>query len=163
VNRVRRTSALLLLALAGVGLAAGLVVRPLAEGGGHSAPRPGWAAAAVFVLAAGIVGRLAWNTWQSLHQRHERMTSEHGLRMLAVAKASSVVAALFAGGYGGLAISFLDAWDAPLGRERVLHGGAAALAAVLLLVAGLLLERACRIPGDDDENGSGSHAGATPA
>lgn len=163
MNRVRRTSALLLLAMAGVGLLAGLVVRPLAEGAGHSAPRPGWAAAGLFIVAAGIVGRLAWSTWQSLHKRHERMTSDHGLRMLAVAKASSVVASLFVGGYGGLAISFLDAWDAPLGRERVLHGGVAALAAVLLLIAGLLLERSCRIPGDDDESGSGSRAGATPA
>jgi len=117
----------------------------------------------VLGLAAGVVGMLAWSTWQSLHKHHQRMTSEHGLRMLAVAKSSAYVGALVAGAYGGLAISFLDAWEAPFGRERVLHGGVAAGAAVLLLVAGLLLEQACRLPGSDDEDGPGSQADATPA
>ena len=79
------------------------------------------------------------------------MTSEHGVTMLALAKSGAAVGALVAGFYAGFALAYLDALDSPLGQERVVHGGAAAVASLLLLIAALLLERACRVPGDDDE------------
>jgi hypothetical protein len=78
------------------------------------------------------------------------MTSDHGIRMLALAKACAIVGALVGGFYGGFALAFLDALDATLGRERFVRALAAAVASLLLMVAALLLERACRLPDDED-------------
>ena len=99
-----------------------------------------------------MVGALAWSTWQSLHKKRQRMTSDHAAKMLALSRSCVIVGALFAGGYGGFALAFINDLDTPLGNERAVNGGGAAFAGLLLLVAALLLERACRLPeGDDDE------------
>ena len=128
-------------------------------------PRVSWGAALALLLGAGVVGGLAWSTWQSLHKKKQRMTSDHGVTMLALAKASAAVGALFAGGYAGFALAYANSTGSPLGKERVVHGGAAAIAGLLLMIAGLLLERALQVPGDDDE-GKGGKKGVpdgTPA
>ncbi len=155
MNRVRPTSALVVVALIGAGLVGGRLIPPLIVRLDGNVPRLTWAAPLTLLLAAILVGTFAWNTWQTLHKKHERMTSEHGLRMLAIAKACIVVGALVAGVYGGFVLAFIDATDTPLGKERVVRGGAAAVASLLLLVAALLLERACRVPGDDEEGKDG--------
>ncbi|MGA8987885.1 DUF3180 domain-containing protein [Aeromicrobium sp.] len=162
MNRVRPTSPLLVAALIGTGLVVGRIVPPLIVRFDGSVPRLSWVAPLTLLLAAVLVGTLAWNTWQSLHKKNQRMTSAHGIRMLAIAKSSAVVGSLVAGLYGGFAIAFVDALDSPLGRERVVRGGAAAVASVLLLVAAVLLERSCRLPGDDDEGKDGTASDARP-
>ncbi|MEV7397628.1 DUF3180 domain-containing protein [Aeromicrobium sp. NPDC092404] len=156
MNRVRPTSALLVIALIGAGLVVGRLIPPAVVRLDGSVPRLSWAAPLTLVLAAALVGAFAWNTWQALHKKHERMTSDHGIRMLAMAKSSIFVGALVAGVYTGFVLAYVGAMDSPLGKERVLRGGAAALASLALLVAGLLLERACRVPGDDAEGTNGS-------
>ena len=118
-------------------------------------PRVSWAAALALLLGAGVVGGLAWSTWQSLHKKKQRMTSDHGVTMLALAKASAAVGALFVGVYAGFAVAFIDSTDSPLGKERVLHSVGAAVAGLLLMVAGLMLERALQVPGDEDEGKGG--------
>jgi high-affinity Fe2+/Pb2+ permease len=165
VTPVRRTSALLVAATAAIGLVIGLLVRPLSARLDSSPPRVGWAAATTLLLVAVIVGMLAWSTWQSLHKKHQRMTFDHGVKMLALSRSCVIVGALFAGGYGGFVITFLGDLDTPLGEERALHGGAAAVAGVLVVVAALLLERACRLPEDheDDKGGGRATPDATPA
>ena len=62
-----------------------------------------------------------------------------------LAKACAVTGALVAGAYLGYAVSWLGLTDAALARERVVHSLLAALAAALLVVGSLLLERACRV------------------
>src|SRR5699024_4248799 len=104
------------------------------------------------LVGAGAVAVVAWNTWQSLHKRNQRMTSDHGIKMLAFGKAAAIVGILFAGGYAGFALAFIDHWGVPFGRERVIHAGVTAVTGLLLMVAGLLLEHACKIPGDDDDD-----------
>jgi len=164
MNRVKRTSALLIAVLIGAGLVVGRLVPPIIVRLDGNVPRVSWGAALTLVLAALVVGGFAWNTWQSLHKKHQRMTSDHGIKMLALAKSGASVGAIVAGLYGGYAIAFADSTGSPLGKERVLHGGAAAIAGLLLLVASLLLERACQVPGDDDEGKGGKSApSATPA
>ena len=142
-------------------------MRTVVEASDGRAPQVGWAPALTFLMGAVILGTFAWNTWQSLHKRHERMTSEHGLRLLALAKASSLVAALFAGAYFGYALAFAGALETPLGKERFIHSGIAGLAGLLMLIAALLLERALQVPGGDDptgkKKGESPEAGATPA
>jgi len=160
VRPARRTSAFQVTAWVAIGLVIGLLVRPLALALDSSPPRVGWGAATTLSVVAVIVGSLAWSTWQSLHKRHERMTSDHAAKMLALSRSCVIVGALFAGGYGGFALAFVGDLDTPLGLERAVNGAVAALAGLALVVAALLLERACRLPeGDDDETASD----ATPA
>ena len=157
---VRRTSAFNVAVWVTVGLVIGLLVRPVAVRLDASPPRVGWGAATTLLVVALVVGAFAWNTWQSLHKKHERMTSDHAAKMLALSRSCVIVGALFGGGYGGFALAFVNDLDTPLGQERAVNGGVAALAGLLLLVAALLLERACRLPEDDDEEPAGD---ATPA
>jgi len=79
-------------------------------------------------------------------------------RAVALAKASSPTAALLLGGYVGLGLALLPR-EADQARADLLTCAVSGLAALLLLVAALLLERACRTPDrSDDEPGLGSRA-----
>ncbi|MGH3457829.1 DUF3180 domain-containing protein [Aeromicrobium sp.] len=157
---LRRTSAFLVVAMVTTGLVLGLLVRPVSVRLDASPPRVGWGAATTLFVVALIVGALAWSTWQSLHKKKQRMTSDHGVKMLALSRSCVIVGALFAGGYAGFAITFLGDLDTPLGEERALNGAAAAAAGLLLVIAALLLERACRLPEDHDDE---TAPDATPA
>ena len=163
MNKSKRTSALLIASLVGRGLVLGRLVPELILRADRNVPIVGWGAALTLLLGAGILGAIAWSTFQSLHKENQRMTSDHGVTMLALAKASACVAALFAGGYGGYAVAYLDSFASPLGKERVIHGGSAAIAGLLMMIAALLLERSLRLPGDDDESEGKTVPGATPA
>jgi hypothetical protein len=112
-------------ALIGTGLVIGRLIPPLIVRLDGNVPRLSWAAPLTLLLAAILVGRFAWNMWQALHKKHERMTSEHGIRMLAIAKSCVFVGSLVAGVYGGFALAYVDAMDSPLGKERVVRGSAA--------------------------------------
>ncbi|HJR89721.1 MAG TPA: DUF3180 family protein [Aeromicrobium sp.] len=149
---MKRATPLFVVALVGVGIIAGTLVRPLAARMHATPPQIGWGPATMLLTIAVLIAALAWNTWQSLHKKHERMTSDHGVKMLALSRSSLIVGALFGGGYGGYALSFVPHLDTPLGSARAWHAGAAAVAGLLLVVAALLLERACHIPGGDDED-----------
>lgn len=165
MSTVRRTSALSLTVMGGAGLVAGRLVRTVIESLERSAPRVGWSAALTLLLAAAVLSAFAWTTWQSLHKRGERMTADHGIKMLALAKASALVGALFSGGYFGYALAFADAFHTPLGKERVIHSGLAGVAGLLVMIASLLLERALQVPGEDEDGkgGGSTQTDATPA
>lgn len=160
---MKRATPLLVVALVGVGVIVGTLVRPLAARMDSTPPQIGWGPATMLFTIAVLIAGLAWNTWQSLHKKHERMTSDHGVKMLALSRSSLIVGGLFGGGYGGYALSFVPDIDTPLGSARVWHAGAAAVAGVLLVVAALLLERACHIPGGDDEDPEPNGAAASAA
>lgn len=165
MSTVRRTSALSLTVMGGAGLVGGRLLRTVVETVDGNAPRVGWSAAVTLAFVAAMLAGFAWNTWQSLHKRAERMTSDHGIKMLALAKSSALVGALVAGGYFGYALAFMDAFDTPLGKERVIRAGFAGAAGLLVMIGGLLLERALQLPGgsDDKPEGGSAHTDATPA
>jgi hypothetical protein len=160
---MKRATPLFVVALVGAGIIIGTLVRPLAARMDATPPQIGWGPATMLFTIAVLIGGLAWNTWQSLHKKHERMTSDHGVKMLALSRSSLIVGGLFGGGYGGYALSFVPDVDTPLGSARVWHAGAAAVAGLLLGVAALLLERACHIPGSDDEDPDTNGAAASAA
>jgi hypothetical protein len=160
---MKRATPLFVVALIGAGIIIGTVVRPLAARMDATPPQIGWGPATMLFTIAVLIAGLAWNTWQSLHRKHQRMTSDHGVKMLALSRSSLIVGGLFGGGYGGYAMSFVPDLDTPLGSARVWHAGAAAVAGLLLLVAALLLERACHIPGGDDEDPEPNGAAASAA
>jgi hypothetical protein len=77
-------------------------------------------------------------------------------RTAAFAMAASRTGALVAGFYLGTALAFAAKLYIPIAKERLWLALAAAAAAVLVVLASLWLEHICRLPGDDDENGSQS-------
>jgi hypothetical protein len=152
VTELRPATALLVVGLVGGGTIFGVLVRPLTTRFGTTPPPVSWGPATMLFVIAVLVGALAWTTWQALHKKNERMTSDRGVKLLALSRSSLIVGGLFGGGYGGYALSYVRDLDTPLGSDRVWHAGFAGLAGLLLVVAALLLERACRIPGGDDED-----------
>ncbi|WP_229052275.1 DUF3180 domain-containing protein [Aeromicrobium sp. Leaf350] len=165
MRSVRPTSIRLLAVVVSAGLLLGAGLPVLVRRLGGDVPLLSWGPATLLAIAAGIVGVVAWSTWKSVHRDHQRVNADRALFHLALAHASSRVGALFLGGYAGFALAYVDLWETTNGRDRVLHGGGAAVAAALLMLAGLLMERACRLPTDDDEDedDDGSRSKATPS
>ena len=152
-NRQLRTTPATALAVTGLaGLAVGGAVRPLVERGGGVAPAVTWAAPLTLFAFALLLLGLARITYRTIHQRHERIEPHRAVNLLVLAKASALAGAAVAGAYLGYGLSFLSDWDVALPRERVTRSLAACVVALLVVVGGLLLERACRVPGDPDDS-----------
>ena len=79
-------------------------------------------------------------------------------RAAALAKATSPAGALLLGVYGGLLLQLLPK-EAEQATADALVSAASAAAALGLVVAALLLERACRLPDDDRSAPGGGGAG----
>ncbi|MGI8614527.1 MAG: DUF3180 domain-containing protein [Nocardioidaceae bacterium] len=158
-GRLRGTSAATLAVAALLGGAVGGLVRPLAERSGGIAPPVGWAAPLTLAFFAVVLLLFAWSTHKTLHERRERIDSQRAVNLLVLGKASALVGSLMAGGYLAYAASFVRSMQASLPRERVLHSAVACAFAVLVMVGGLALERACRVPGDDSDDEGAPRSG----
>jgi ABC-type Fe3+-siderophore transport system permease subunit len=110
-----------------------------------------WSAPVGLVVVAALVGAIAWSTHQQIQVRRERMEPQRAVAFLVLGKASALGGALVAGGYLGYALSFVSHVDADGPRERVVRSLVAMVGGIALAVAGLLLERACKVPVDPDE------------
>ena len=128
-----------------VGLVLGWLVRPVSVRIDGTAPTVGWLPVLTLGFVAAVIGWVAWSTYRLIHRRHQRLEPHKAVNRLVLAKACAVTGALVAGAYLGYAVSWLGLTDSGLARERVLHSLLAALAAALLVVGSLLLERACRV------------------
>ncbi|MGN6244579.1 MAG: DUF3180 domain-containing protein [Motilibacteraceae bacterium] len=73
----------------------------------------------------------------------------HAARMVVLAKACSHAGAVLAGAYGGLAVALVVVSSSAARRQDALFAGLAALAALGLVLVGLLLERFCKLPPRD--------------
>jgi TRAP-type C4-dicarboxylate transport system permease small subunit len=158
---VRRSSASYVTLLLAIGLVVGRAIPVLAAQFDERVPVPGWSPAVLLAVFAGVVGVFAWTMWQQVHRDQRTISPNYGLRMVALAKAAVMVGGVFAGGYTGFALAFV-AQSTDGDTLRFWQGLAASGASVLLLIAALLLERACQIPRRDDEDGESS-AEPTPA
>jgi hypothetical protein len=114
-------------------------------------PQVPWTAPAGVLLIAGLVGVFAYTTHTRIQVRKERMDPQRAVAFLVLGKASALAGALIAGGYLGYALMFVTRMDADAPRDRVIRSAIAVMAGVGLAVAGLLLERACRVPGPGPE------------
>ena len=115
-------------------------------------PTVPWTAPIGLVLIAALVGLLAYSTRQRIQIRRERIEPQRAVAFLVLGKASALAGALVAGGYLGFAVNFVSRLDAIGPRERVVRSVVAVVAGIVLCVVGLLLERACKVPGADDED-----------
>ena len=116
-----------------------------------------WTVVVVFLLAAGV-GYVAWRTWRVLQHPPARPRARgveplepyQAVNRLMLGKAAAMAGAMVLGGYAGFAIAHLGITPTELSRQRLVRSGLASFGGLLLLVAGLLLERACRVRGDGD-------------
>jgi drug/metabolite transporter (DMT)-like permease len=115
-------------------------------------PEVPWTAPIGLILLAALVGALAYSTHQRIQIRRERMEPSRAVAFLVLGKASALAGALVTGGYFGYALMFLTRIDAVAPRDRVIRSGIAVLGGIALCIAGLALERACKVPGEDDED-----------
>lgn len=102
-------------------------------------------------MAKVVADRLAHRTDRRGRPRGRALHPMQVARAAVLAKASSVTGAVLLGAYGGL-----FAWTLPrraelaLAERDALVAGTTALAALGLVAAALVLERACRTPDDRD-------------
>jgi len=97
-------------------------------------------------LAAGWSFSRSWGGVQRCGRR--RAASRRAGTRRGCGRASGGGGALVGGGEAGYAMSWLGL-SAGLAGQRMLWSSLAALAGVGVVACGLLLERACRVPGDD--------------
>jgi hypothetical protein len=115
------------------------------------APQVPWTAPVGVFVIAGLVGVIAYSTHQRIHVRRQRIEPQRAVAFLVLGKASALAGALVAGGYLTYALMFITRLEAVAPRDRVIKSVVATVAGVVLVVAGLLLERACRVPKSDDD------------
>jgi hypothetical protein len=104
-----------------------------------------------FLAVVLFVGARTVRGWIEERRYDGRMDALRAARLLALAKAAAVFGAAVAGAYLGLGVLALDSLAVPAGRNRVVLSGLVAVVAIVVVVAGIRLERACQVPpGDED-------------
>nr|WP_275402520.1 DUF3180 domain-containing protein [Streptomyces sp. SID13031] len=140
-----------MVAIVVLGAAIGWTMIKAIESNGGVAPTVSWLTLVAWSFLAALLFVAARNTQQRIQVRRERVEASRAVFLLLIGKASAFVGALCAGVYAGFALSFLGAVSSSGPRNRVITAGAAAVISVLVVTAGLLLERACRIPDDPED------------
>lgn len=108
------------------------------------APLVSWLQPVSLAVIGGVLLLLAGITRRQLKERH-LLDPQKAVNRLVLGRAGALVGALVTGGYLGYAISWLNYSGDPLASHRVWLSLAAAAAGLLIVLGGLLLERACRI------------------
>lgn len=129
------------------GLVVGWAVRPVTEELGGSVPVLGWTQPLAVWLLAAILGGTAWSTWRAVHVQRVPVEPHRAVNRLVLAKACALVGAVLAGAYAGHALSWVGL-GAETADTRILRAAVAAVAGAVVVVASLLLERACRVRSD---------------
>lgn len=126
------------------GLVGGWLVHPVSESVRGTALLVSWAQPAALLLLAATVGTTAWQTWRTVHVRRDYLEPHRAVNRLVLGRASALVGSLVAGGYAGYAVSWIGS-EAELAGQRMVRSALAAVCGILVVVGGLLLERACRV------------------
>ena len=151
-GRLRPTRLRTLSATAAAGLVVGWFGVPLLRQSTGSVPSVPWTSVGTLAFAAAVLGGMAWQTWSQLQRKRRWIDPHRAVNFLVLAKSSVLVGAVVAGVYAGYALHYVDdlAYEAP--AQRALRSGLAVVAGLLIIAAGLWLERACKVPGADDES-----------
>ena len=89
-------------------------------------------------------------------------TAQESFAALGVGKAMIMMGAVLAGAHVVYVVRYMQVFDAPLPSQRVVQGSVTIVAALLAAGAGALLERACLVKGDDEDQ-DGGEAGLSSA
>ena len=134
-----------------LGLVGGWMFHAWADRGTGLPPQVSWAQPLALVLVAAILLGTAWSTRRTIAQNPGRLSPHQAVNRLVLARACAYVGALVAGGYIGYAVSWLGVESSELAGQRAFRSACAGVAGILIVVGGLLLERACRVPPEEDE------------
>ena len=129
--------------------AAGNLAHRVVYGGPRFAPMVSWVQPLALVLVAAILVGTARSTRRSIRQRQGAISPHHAVNRLVLARACAYVGSLMAGAYAGYAVSWFGV-NSDLAAQRVISSAIAGVSGLLVVLAGLLLERACRVPPEDD-------------
>jgi hypothetical protein len=119
------------------------------------------AAPIVLAVIAVVLLATALSIRARLKAQRERRPEAKGVDPLMAARAvvfghaSALVAALVAGMYGGTGVFLLESLDIPARRDQAVYAGFSVLAGIGVIVAALFLERVCKLPEDDENDGTG--------
>jgi len=121
------------------------------ESSGHGPfPLPWSALVGMLVIAAAVLV-VGWpvRRWNN-GERDRRIDPLRAARTAVLAKASSHSGALLVGWYAGQALVVVPDLGIEPRRDRLVLSVLAVLAATAMVVSGLVAERWCRLPEDDD-------------
>lgn len=114
-----------------------------------------WTTGAVCVAVGAVVLWLAWAVRQFVAGKRPGLDPIKAARTVVLAQASAYTGALLGGGFVGYAISMAAYWDHEPRRQVVIAAVVSAIGALILMGAGWLAERWCRV---DREDGDGAAA-----
>lgn len=153
-----RVRTLLLLAGVAFALVTALLQLRLAAGG-STPPPPVLTLVVTGLMALGTLA-VAWPVRRWNKGARDRVVDPlRAARTVALAKAAAMTGAVLAGGWGALLAMALPLLAVQ--GQRVLVSGLAVLVSIALTVAGLVAERWCLVPPDDDEPGGPGRGRAT--
>lgn len=140
------TSARALTVFAVVGLVGGWAIHPVVSALADRPPLVSWTQVLAVVLVALIMGFLAWQTWQTVQVRGQRLEPHQAVNRLVLARACALGGAVIAAGYVGYAVSWLGD-DSQFADRWITRSVVAAVGGLGVTLASLALERACRTDG----------------
>jgi uncharacterized SAM-binding protein YcdF (DUF218 family) len=120
------------------------------------------AAPVVLAVIAVILLATALSIRARLKAQRERRPEAKGVDPLMAARAvvfghaSALVAALVSGMYGGTGVFLLESLDIPARRDQAVYAGLSVLAGIGVITAAIFLERVCKLPEDDENDGTGA-------
>jgi hypothetical protein len=149
-GRLRPMSPAGLCIFAAVGLVAGWVFHQVTDTSTGVPPQVPWLQPLALFLVACILGGTAWSTRRTIAQHPGSLSPHQAVNRFVLARACAYVGALAAGVYIGYAVSWLGVSSSDMAGQRAFRSACAGVAGLLIVVGGLLLERACRVPPEDD-------------
>jgi ABC-type branched-subunit amino acid transport system permease subunit len=134
-----------------VGVATWSALRLVEASGGLPLPLPWTALGGMLVIAlAVLVAGWPVRRWTRGDRSH-RLDALRAARTVVLAKASAYSGAGLAGFYAAQGVLVLPHLQVEPQQDRLLRAGLAVLCAVVMVAAGLLVERWCRLPDDEDD------------
>ncbi|MFB9377509.1 DUF3180 domain-containing protein [Kineococcus gynurae] len=118
---------------------------------GRSEPDLVWRTVVTLSLLAIAVLGIGWPVRQWVRgEKQRRIDALRAARTAALAKAGSHAGAALAGFFTGYVVQFLPTFAIAARRDQLWIALVDLLVSVLLLIAGLVVERWCRVPEDED-------------
>jgi hypothetical protein len=147
---VKHTSASSLLVFAVIGFVGGWILDAALAATGEPIVVPPYSLAVVLVILAVLVVIAAVPVRRAVREG-TRVDPFYAMRVVVLAKASSLTASLLAGGALGILVYLLSRSVIP-GPGGPLMALASTGGAIGLLIGGLVAERMCTVPPEDDED-----------
>jgi peptidoglycan/LPS O-acetylase OafA/YrhL len=158
VVRPTRTRAVALLAVI-VAVVTWIVLRWWSASG-RELPMLPWSTPGVMALLAVAVLVAGWpvRRW-TRGQRTDPLDPLRAARTVVLAKAAQYAGALLTGWYAGQVLVIVPSIDVEPRRDLLLRGLVSTAAALLVWIAGWLVERFCRVDRHDDDERNGADVG----